>query len=279
MGAIQLVEYTDPYSVWCWGAEPIVRKVEYVYGDLVDVRVVMGGLFEDFTPMREYWARMSGGQWQDAVLAFLTGVAGAHRMPMDARAMMAGLEDFRSTWPACIAVGAAALQGPKEAKAYLRRLREAAVAEGQAIHRAEVQAALAGQCGLDVAAFGAALASGEAERRFRQDLEECRAGGVTGFPSFELRGAAVVRLEGFHPWPHFEGALRQVAPELPVRRRKLAEDGVMDLLRRYARCATREIAEVFDATDDEAEILLEDLEVVGHVRRRPAGTGLFWEPV
>jgi len=93
MGAIQLVEYTDPYSVWCWGAEPVVRKVEYLYGDLVDVRVVMGGLFEDFTPMREYWARMSGGQWQDAVLAFLTGVAGAHRMPMDARAMMAGLED------------------------------------------------------------------------------------------------------------------------------------------------------------------------------------------
>ena len=28
----ELVQYTDPYCTWCWGTEPILRKVEEVFG-------------------------------------------------------------------------------------------------------------------------------------------------------------------------------------------------------------------------------------------------------
>src|SRR3989442_15061624 len=96
---LRLVWYTDPHSIWCWGFEPALRRIEYLYAGRVDVEVRMGGLFEDFTPMREYWTRMSGGRWRESVAAFMTAVAGQHRMPMNADAIAAGAGDFISTWP------------------------------------------------------------------------------------------------------------------------------------------------------------------------------------
>src|SRR6058998_517639 len=101
---IRVVEYTDPYSVWCWGCEPVVRRLEYLYPGRVNLEVKMGGLFEDFGPMRQYWTRMSGGRWKESVQGFLSAVAAQHRMPTNTERMMEGLDDFESTWPACVAV-------------------------------------------------------------------------------------------------------------------------------------------------------------------------------
>src|SRR5713101_4541615 len=72
---LRVIWYTDPHNVWCWGCEPMMRRLEVVYPDAVDVSVRMGGLFEDFTPVREQWARMSGGQWTASVIAFFEAVA------------------------------------------------------------------------------------------------------------------------------------------------------------------------------------------------------------
>src|SRR5439155_7653582 len=80
-----------------------------------------GGLFEDFSPVREQWARMSGGRWKDSVGAFFEAVSSQHRMPMAADAMVDSSDDFNSTWPACIAAKAADLQGADPGWRYLRR--------------------------------------------------------------------------------------------------------------------------------------------------------------
>ncbi|TLZ72053.1 MAG: DsbA family protein [Methanobacteriota archaeon] len=214
-GKLRLVEYTDPYSIWCWGCEPAVRRVEWVYAGSVDLEIRMGGLFEDFTPMREQFARMSGGQWKDSVLAFMNAVAEHHRMPMDPAAMMDTIEDFRSTWPACEAVKAAELQGVPVGRRYLRRLREAALVEGQAIHRRAVQEKLASEVGLRVRDFMLALADGTARRAFEADLETCRAHGVTGFPTFECgTGDVSLRIEGWQPWEAIDDTLRKMDPSL-----------------------------------------------------------------
>src|SRR2546428_7928874 len=119
-GRLRLVEYTDPYSIWCWGCEPAIRRVEWVYAGSVDLEIRMGGLFEDFTPMREQFSRMSGGRWKDSVLAFMDAVAEHHRMPMNPRAMMETIEEFPSTWPACEAVKAAEQQGIPLGRRFLR---------------------------------------------------------------------------------------------------------------------------------------------------------------
>lgn len=275
---LRLVWYTDPISIWCWGCEPAIRRIETVYPEGVDVEVVMGGLFEDFGPMKEQFARMSGGQWKDSILAFMNAVAEHHRMPMDPAAMLESIDDFHSTWPGCIAAKAAEFQGLPLARRYLRRLREASLVEGRAIHRRNVQVELASEAGLDPARFVAALDDGTAEAAFRADLDVCRSRGVTGFPTFEVgRGEVGVRIEGWQPWEAFDETLRKLEPGLRARRVDAAPRNALELLRRHGRCATREVAAVFGTTDDEAEILLEELEAKGEVRRREAGTGLMWE--
>ena len=124
-----------------------------LYAESVEVEVRMGGLFEDFTPMRDYWIRMSGGRWQESVRTFMVGVAGQHRMPMDPDRMLASIDDFQSTWPACVAVKAAELQGRDPGRRYLRRLREAVLVEGRAIQRRSVQLEAASDAGLGVDGF------------------------------------------------------------------------------------------------------------------------------
>src|SRR3990172_266771 len=174
MEPLTLIEYTDPHSIWCWGCEPVLRRVEWLYPEIA-VRVIQGGLFEDFRPMREYWTRMSGGQWKESVHTFFSGVAATHRMPTDADRALEAIEDFVSTYPACLAAKAGDLQGPAAGKRYLRRLREAFNAEGRAIHRREVQEAVAVESALDLDLFRAVLNDGRAERAFQADLAETKA--------------------------------------------------------------------------------------------------------
>lgn len=275
---VLVVEYTDPYSIWCWGCEPSIRRFEVLYADSVEVEVKMGGLFEDFTPMRDYWIRMSGGKWKDSVRTFMLGVAGQHRMPMDPDKMLASIDDFRSTWPACIAVKAAELARRDLGRRYLRRLREAALVEGRPIHQSPVQLELASKVGIDRDLFSRALADGSAEEAFHKDVEECRKFGITGFPTLEFRrGELTIRIDGWQPWEVLDGTLRKLDPDVQPRKIDTASFTLPDLLKRYDRCATCEIAAILGVTDDEAEILLEDLEARDEVERRVAGTGLLWE--
>jgi len=277
---LRVTWYTDPHNVWCWGFEPMMRRLEVVYPDAVEVEIRMGGLFEDFTPVREQWARMSGGRWTESVRAFFDAVAAHHRMPMAADLMLAAADDFTSTWPACIAAKAAELQGPEKGRRYLRALREAWCLDGRGIHRTSVQTDVARETGLDVDSFANALEDGRAEVAFREDRQVCERLGVTGFPTFEIqRGDASARINGWQPWEVFEDVMRQVAPGLVAKTLSPTEASVVDLMRRYARCATREIAAILGVPDDDAEIFLEELEGTGQIERKVVGHGLVWQRV
>lgn len=279
-GRVHVTWFTDPISVWCWGCEPVIRRLQVRYATSVELEFVMGGLFEDFGPLREYWARMSGGRWQDSVRAFLDAVAAHHRMPMDVPRMMSSIEDLKSTWPSCIAVKAAGLQGKAQEYPYLRRFREAMYLEGRDTTTRESHIELASELGLDVPKFVRALEDGSAEAAFQADLELCRTKSVTGFPTFELRrDSASARLDGWQPWDAFEEALQEFAPDVHPTPMQPTSESIRLLLRRLGRCATLEVAAVLGVTDDEAEILLEDLESQRLLTRQEVGAGLFWELV
>lgn len=44
MSKIKVFYSTDPICSYCWEAEPVLRKLELVYGDSMDFKVLMGGL-------------------------------------------------------------------------------------------------------------------------------------------------------------------------------------------------------------------------------------------
>ena len=274
---LQVTWYTDPHNIWCWGCEPMIRRLTIVYRDAVRLDVRQGGLFEDFGPLREQWARMSGGRWTESIRAFFEAVSNQHRMPMDSERMIVQVDDFNSTWPACLAAKAASLQGAEAGWRYLRALREAWCLDARPIHRVPVQTEVARETGLDVAEFATSLEDGRAQAAFQEDRAECERLEVRGFPTFTIgRGAAAARLNGWQPWEVFEDVLRRVEPGLRARRIDATPGSVLDLLKRRGRWATREVAAVLGVTDDDAELLLEELEGDGKIGRRSVGNGLVW---
>jgi len=270
---VTITYYTDPYCTWCWGSEPILRHVLESYGDQVAIVYKMGGLVEDMSNFHDAANQIST---KEQVAPHWREASERHGMPVDESIFLDPENDFTSTWPANIAFKAAELQSLELAGKYLRRLREAAASEHRFIHKLDVQAELAGEVGLDVAAFEAAIASGEAEKAFRRDLEEARSKGISGFPTFILgnRTGGALAFYGYRTYDEFARAIDQLAPE-PLK--KLAPESIEKFVAKYGRVATQEVAEVFGLSRANAKTKLEQLTAAGILRRLPRGNGELWE--
>lgn len=77
-------------------------------------------------------AEQVAAHWQEA--------SSRHGMPVDVQLARDVIREMGSTYPACIACKAAQLQDQQLGNRFIRRMREAAAAEGLLIHRKDVQA-------------------------------------------------------------------------------------------------------------------------------------------
>ena len=208
---VRAIYYTDPADPWSWALEPALRRIHVEFGDRVPFTYVMGGLarqIEDGPAVARTWL--------DA--------GAASGMPVDPRLWLDGPP--ASTYPACLAVKAAADQG--DPAPYLRRLREGFALHGRKLDTTEalVEAAR-GTPGVDVERFRIDLASNAIVEAFGADLERMRARELTvptieigdrplfGLVAYdELRDAALAA--GAEPLeerpPTVEAALRRFGP-------------------------------------------------------------------
>lgn len=275
---LEIISYTDPYCTWCWGSEPILRKIQEVYGQQVHIRFVMGGLVEDMRKFSDPGAGIGGELWYKQVADHWLEASDRHRMPVDEQVYYDIKDEVFSTYPACIAFEAARLQDEEIAIRYLRRLREGAAAERKAIQRLEVQVELAAEVGLDIEQFTADIESGKANRLFQEDLQECRVQGVRGFPTFLVRSSEdEVLLRGYTSYQTFERWLQELSKEQLAQ--KVLNGGstqVFDFISRYGKTATMEIATVFDLDFREAEKQLTGMAAKGLIVAEKAGNGFLY---
>jgi putative protein-disulfide isomerase len=269
---IEVVEYQDPYCTWCWGSEPILRKIQELYGGQVKITFKAGGLIETLDEqIAQQWFEQVAQHWLDA--------SERHGMPVDVHVWQDLQGDFRSTYPANIAYKAAQLQDPDLADTFLRRMREAAAAERRYIHRKEVQVELAREVGLDSEKFVNALETDSAEKAFYEDLEEFRATGSKAYPTFlitYIQGKRTL-LSGYRRFELFEKIFKDLAGDEPVKKKlEATSESILAFIRKYGKVATREVAEVFDLTDVQAEDILKKLESQDNVVKTKAGNGYFW---
>jgi len=277
---LEIVEYTDPYCTWCWGSEPVLRKIQWVYGGQVGITYKMGGLVEDIGKFYDPANRIGGELWYLQVASHWEEASRVHGMPVDTRVFLEIKDDFRSTYPANIAVKAAEMQDEGLAKVYLRRLREGAAAERKHIHRIEVQLQLASEVGLDAQRMARDIENGSARREFLKDLRECRSMGITGFPTFLIRNVKSGRsrlITGYRRYRDFEGLVEELAGR-SLRKRTIAKDRqeVLSFVKRWGRVATQEVATLLDIDRADAHSILEALVDEGLLARQRAGNDYFW---
>ncbi len=270
MARVTVTEFTDPYSTWCWGAEPVVRRLREVYRDQVRLEYVMGGLAGDFADFHD---PANEGDWTEEVVPHWLSASERHGMPVDVSVW----EDDppTSSYPANLAYEAAALQDRDLAHEYLRRLREAAAAEARPLDDESELLALAEAVGLDVDRFRAALDDGRAREAFEADLRRKREHGVTALPTFlvSVDGDREL-LRGYRPFASFEKLLTERADDLDEHDPRPLPEFVAEA---RGRVATQEVAAVYGLSVEEARRELRSLAADGRAQQVEVGTGYLWE--
>jgi protein-disulfide isomerase-like protein with CxxC motif len=261
-GHVEVVLLTDPWSVWCWGFEPVRRALALRY-PTIRFRHLVGGMFERLPDP----AAMGFD-----VERFFSVVQRTTGMPL--RVDATKRDRPRSTYPACTAVATVRLLRPDLEGPYLRRLREAAFLDGRNISRPEVQADVAQSFGISAEEFKEALASGEPEREFRGTIARLEAQALRAYPTFLVRVREKVgRVEGFQTLPGLLAIVGCVSGEPHMPR---PAPSLLAAIPPGERVATREVAEVLDVGVDEAFEQLQSVEKEGRIRRAQASRGLTW---
>jgi predicted DsbA family dithiol-disulfide isomerase len=272
VGRIHARYYTDPASPGSWGLEPALRRLTWELGDELRMEPVMAGLAREFGPPL--------GQ----VRAWLD-VAETSGMPVDPRLWLASPP--ASSYPACMAVKAAAEQGPAVEAAYLRRLREGFACGRRKLDTSDALIADAREVpGCDVERFGVDLSSHAVVEAFGADLE--RAGSVAEsardpdtsrarIPSLEFRGedGAVHEVHGSDSYEELRTAAQAAGAAFDG---KAGRPGVEDALRRFGTLATVEVAAVCDLPGPRAAAELWRLAGEWRVRSERQLTGELWSP-
>lgn len=275
--------FVDPVCSWSWGNEPRIRRFLSEFGHAVGLTRRTGGLFEHrdagfFDP--QYGL---SGDDAEAIAAHQAEVAAETGMPIDTRVW--SLWPPASSHPPCIAVHAAALQGPALRDPALRRIQEGFFTRRLPVDRPEaLLALLTGLPGLDLHRFARDLVGEAAYAAFHADWEAARdpvpeardtkeTEGHTryAFPTLVLTNAKGTRrvLDGGDPYTAYRDAVAALAPEVTP---APAPDPAA-FLSRWGSAAPREVAEGCGLSDPEAEGALAALEEAGLAECRAVGEG------
>ena len=279
MTMLEISLFTDPGCPWAFSAEPFRRKIEWLYGDHAAWELVMVGLSED---PAEYEAK---GHTTAMMAAGAKQIAAAHGMPIDTNER----ERLSATLPACRAVVAARLNSPGHQQTLLRAIQVRGFG-GELIDEPATIAAAAADAEIDAhdleqwsvqAETLAALASDMHRARhplpaalvLDARLADWEGGRRYTCPSYEIRvdGSEPVAIPGVQPWPAYDVALANLAPDAP---RREDPESVSEILDWAAEpLATREVAVVMGVDHDEAETLLAEV-----AQRKDVGPDAYWTP-
>lgn len=267
VSVIHVSYYTDPCCPWSWALEPALRRIQQEFGEGLRLAYVMAGM------AREFAAPLT-------VVGEVLEAAAASGMPVDPRLW---LQDApRSSFPACIAVKAAAEQG--DPAPYLRRLREGLLCRRRRLDGAQALIDEArGIVGLGIERFRIDLGSHAILEAFGTDLERAKAVAsehhASGshhvkLPSLEFRGADKA-VHGVYGVTQYE----------PVRQAALAAgaepvDGTVpsieEALRRFGSMSTAEVAAVCGLHGPRAPAELWRLATEWRIKPEKLGSGELW---
>ena len=278
---IEIIEFTNPACTWCWGSEPLLRKLEYQFGHNIKLGYVMGGLVKDAKTFMDPRNSIGGDlrQFNQQVAKHWLEASERHGMPVQTDGFELFTESDRSTHPMNIAYKAAQFQGEEIANRFLRRMREAIAAEARQANRTEVLIELANDTGLDIPQFTTSLNDGSAVQAFKSDLEIISKYSIHGFPSYLLKndkGKEVV-MRGYQSYEDFIAVINILSEnDVVPARNKVNKETIIDFMGRYDRISPVELQEVFDLDKDATQSWLVTLTNSGAVFEQKGGNGAFY---
>lgn len=277
MSKITIYQFTDPVCVWCWGNEPVLRAIDYLYGDKVDVEFIMGGLVEDIATLFETGATDGDpiGRANERLRRNWAEASQRHGMPVRTEPFVLFSSSQTSSFPQNIAYEAAKRQDPAAAKLFLRRMREATFAEARPTAQTDVLIGLAAETGLDVTEFVNEYTYGNAQADFMQDRTRCRRNGITGFPSYLIKSDQTsIILGGYQNLATFHTVIRRLSDgKIKPRKAGPSPANVMEFIKRYRTVYPVEIETAFGIDRSQTDELIDELIRSGRISAEAIGDG------
>ena len=275
---VEIIEFTDPACTWCWGSEPMLRKLEYQFGDKIKVSYIMGGLVEDAKTFMDPRNRIGGDlkQFNKQVAGHWLEASERHGMPVQDDGFELFTESDRSTHPMNIAYKAAQFQGEEIANRFLRRMREAIAAEAKQANKLEVLVELANDIGLDIKKFITAMNDGTAFEAFKSDVALMHNYSNSGFPGYLVRNNAgkEMVMRGYQSYENFIAIINVLSDGKLKSANKMAnEENILDFFSSYARVAPVELQEAFDLDINNTKKWLVALMDKGIINEHKVGNG------
>ena len=228
------------------------------FGASLSWTYVMGGLAREYDPRAVPTKQVT--EWLDA--------ADESDMPFDPRIWTGG--PISSTFPACMAVKAAAEQASDGGYAYLRALREGLMCFRRKLDTTEALVEEARRVKLDVERFRIDLGSNAIVEAFGADLEAARAE-PWPLPTLVFDGSHAV--SGLRLYEEY----REAALAAGATPGDGDAPGVLDAVKHFGRMATAEVVEVCDLPLPRAQAELWPLASDWKLRPVRILTGYLWE--
>ena len=236
----------------------MLRRMLVEFGKDLSITYVMGGLAREFPAPPTALV----GEWLDD--------AERSGMPLDPRMWLEA--PLKSSYPACMAVKAAAEQGPDAGERCLRALREGILCHRRKLDNTEALVEEARRAGLDAARFRVDLGSHAIVEAFGADLELTRSLSDEPLPLPALQLGDDQWVFGPEPWSRWRDAAL-AAGATP------ADDGALEVtaaLARFGTMATAEVTAVCDLPGPRAAAELWRLAAEWRVKPERVLTGELW---
>ena len=277
MNKIKIYQFTDPVCVWCWGNEPVVRALDYLYGDKIAIEYVMGGLIEDITTLYDLSGPKSTiiERANEIIANNWIAASTRHGMPVNTEHMSLFSERYPSSFPQNIAYEAAKRINPSLAKKFLRRIREATFIEQRRTSQMDVLVELATEAGFDAAQFVDEYTTGSAPGDFMQERMKCRRNGITGFPSYLIKnGSTKIILGGYQNLSTLHTVIGRLS-DGKIKPRKVgpSQANVVDFMQQCSSTYPVEIEVAFGLDRNKTDLIISQLARSGRITSTPVGNG------
>lgn len=282
MTKLMIYNFTNPFCIWCWASEPVLRKIEVEYGDSVEIYPYIGALISDLREIQDPESGLYAYDVERSNKNFMTRWQSQEErigMPIDVVDFELFNDRRYSTMPTEVALEAARLTDESLLPVYLRRIREALFTEQVPVNDQDEYLRLAEEVGYDLDAFTEPLINGRARSYFLEGLQTAEKYGVDTYPTSILvwqddEREDAIFLKSFVPFSAYAEAIETLshgqtkAHPLPPTVQSMKE-----LSERYPQLAVREITEILGVDKDQAEQLARE---AGLRRKAVQNTAFFY---
>ncbi|WP_181349128.1 ClpXP adapter SpxH family protein [Thalassobacillus sp. CUG 92003] len=264
---IEIYVFIDPLCPECWSLEPYLKKLTIEYGRFFTIRPIISGKLSSFQVNSKKTEQLKKN-WDKT--ATRTGMCCDGDVWLE--------NPVSSPLMTSLAIKAAELQGKKSGVRFLRKVQEYVFLNKQDISDESVLIDCAKKCCLDIEEFERDLHSDTAKRALQCDLKLTQEMDVDAIPTIvlfnESEEDAGLKITGLYSYEVYVKVLKEMLRNNPD---AAAKPSLEDFLTHYSFVANREVAVVYDWSEQQARKELKKLVLKQKVREVPVKYGSFWE--